>query len=164
MAVDPLWARLDAAIVAALEAEAGASSSLGDLRLQKIEIAEEWNIDTWPTPCAIIRSTGAQQRPAGHGGGSQHITLIYGYGILAAAVAADKAGARFAAQTLHRAIVETIRKWPAILAAAESQTDPEKPVKLNWNRSELQLIGNQGNTRGRHLGIVGVSFAIESVI
>ena len=159
-----LWARLDAAIAAALETEAGANSALGDLRLQKIEIAETWNLDTWPLPCAIVRSTAAQQRPAGHGGAVTHLTQIYGYGILAAAVMDTDANTRAAAQTLHKAITETIRKWPAILAAADDPTDAEKPVKLNWQRSEIQMIGNQGTNRGRKFGVVGVSFSIESII
>ncbi len=158
-----LWQRLDSALLSAFTASMSGLS--GDpLSLATLQIGDTWTPDTWTLPALLLVSNDARQASAQHGGaGQSHVEIAYEY--YAVAVASDTTHnlAKAAAQELNRRMLDTLRTWGSILAAAHAAgPDAETPIRLTFGRTLLQVRGRQGTTAGRHLGIASIEFEIES--
>lgn len=158
-----LWQRLDSALIGALTASM--SGITGDpLSLATLQIGDTWTPDTWTLPALLLVSNDARQESAQHGGGGQsHAAITYEYYAVAVASATTHNLAKAAAQELNRRMLDTLRAWAPILAAAHAAgPDTETPIRLMLGRTLLQIRGRQGTTGGRHLGIASIEFEIES--
>lgn len=157
-----LWQSLDAATAAHLAAEMGEESAYTDNVIAAVEIGDTWNPDAAPRPAILIVSNEASLSSAGHGSGP-HVGAAYEYMIVAYGDADSHAAAKQLAQTLHARMIAALRKWPAILAAAQAQTTTgEQADRLRFDRSRIEVRGRQGATRGRYYGIAVVRYEVDT--
>lgn len=163
------WARMDSALLAALQSALGSSGSYQTLILRYSEIGEQWQPDKWTKPALIVYSRDVRQSSEEHGGnaGATHAVSRYAYAVTCVVENDSYAATRQDAQTMQSRITLALREWPAILAVATAAdaSDQEQGRRLRWQATTLRVEPRTSRTNsgaGTHWGVVSVLFEIES--
>lgn len=161
MSAGSLWEALDAALIAAFDAGMGEDSSYEELQIVAAEVGDTWEPDASAKPALLLISNAATLSQTTHGAGAP-IDAALAYMAVAYAEAGTHSEAKIAAQTLHARMLDVLRTWPAIVAAAHAEAPSGQAYRMRLQRSLLEVRGRQGANRGRRLGIAVIRFDIDT--
>ena len=167
-----LWTRLDAALLAALDAAMGTAGAYADLQLAAVEVGETWPPDSATMPRALLLSNRASLTPLGHGGKNNiRWEQTLRYTALVVTTASGYAQARADAQALHWRLCLVLATWPAILKAAmdAEPSSTERATLLtvvSGNNTGIEIRGRQGSqtNTAKTWAIAGAEFTIQTTI